>query len=38
MLIRHAGDVRSSEITPKALYLGRRQWMAGAGADRKSVV
>lgn len=32
MLIRHAGDVRSSEITPKALYLGRRQWMAGAGA------
>src|SRR5215469_15879418 len=37
MLIRKAGDVRSSEITPKKLYLNRRKFlastaMAGAAA------
>ena len=32
MLIRHAPKIRSSEITPKDVYLNRRQLMAGAGA------
>ncbi len=32
MLIRNAPDIRSSEITPHAAYLSRRQWMVGAGA------
>jgi sulfoxide reductase catalytic subunit YedY len=31
MLIRHARDIRSSEITPKAHYLNRRQLIASAG-------
>lgn len=29
MLIRKAPDVRSSEITPKSLYLNRRKFLAG---------
>jgi sulfoxide reductase catalytic subunit YedY len=32
MLIRPQSDIRSSEITPRSLYLNRRQLMAGAGA------
>jgi sulfoxide reductase catalytic subunit YedY len=30
MLIRKAPDIRSSEITPKNLYLNRRKFLAGA--------
>ncbi len=30
MLIKKATDIRSSEITPKSLYLNRRQFLAGA--------
>ena len=30
MLIKKATDIRSSEITPKNLYLNRRQFLAGA--------
>ena len=30
MLIKKAGDIRSSEITPKSLYLNRRKFLAGA--------
>ena len=30
MLIKKAHDIRSSEITPKNLYLNRRQFLAGA--------
>jgi len=30
MLIKKAEDIRSSEITPRTLYLNRRQFMAGA--------
>jgi sulfoxide reductase catalytic subunit YedY len=30
MLIKKTADIRSSEITPKSLYLNRRQFMAGA--------
>jgi sulfoxide reductase catalytic subunit YedY len=30
MLIKKAGDIRSSEITPKSLYLSRRNFLAGA--------
>src|SRR6201993_3168671 len=32
MLIKKAPDIRSSEITPKSLYLNRRKFLAGAGA------
>jgi methionine sulfoxide reductase catalytic subunit len=32
MLIKKAEDIRSSEITPKSLYLNRRKFMAGAAA------
>ncbi len=32
MLIRKGGDIRSSEITPKDVYLNRRKFMAGVGA------
>ena len=31
MLIRHAPDIRSSEITSESLYIGRRSLMLGAG-------
>jgi len=30
MLIKKAPDIRSSEITPKSLYLSRRKFLAGA--------
>jgi sulfoxide reductase catalytic subunit YedY len=30
MLIKNAEDIRSSEITPKSLYLNRRKFLAGA--------
>ncbi|HZH10802.1 MAG TPA: protein-methionine-sulfoxide reductase catalytic subunit MsrP [Microvirga sp.] len=30
MLIRHPSDIPASEITPREVYLNRRQWMAGA--------
>jgi methionine sulfoxide reductase catalytic subunit len=30
MLIRKSEDIRSSEITPKSLYLNRRKFLAGA--------
>ncbi len=30
MLIRRSSDILSSEITPREVYLNRRQWMAGA--------
>ena len=30
MLIKKADDIRSSEITPKSLYLSRRKFLAGA--------
>lgn len=30
MLIKKAEDIRSSEITPKNLYLNRRKFLAGA--------
>ncbi|HKF05612.1 MAG TPA: twin-arginine translocation signal domain-containing protein, partial [Candidatus Sulfotelmatobacter sp.] len=29
MLIKRADDIRSSEITPKSLYLNRRKFLAG---------
>ncbi len=32
MLIRNAGQIRSSEITPKSVYLNRRHFMAGSVA------
>jgi len=31
MLIGKPADIPSSEITPRALYLNRRQWLAAAG-------
>jgi sulfoxide reductase catalytic subunit YedY len=39
MLIKKADDIRSSEITPKSLYLNRRKFLAGvalAGAAAAS--
>ena len=30
MLIKKAADIRSSEITPKSVYLNRRKFLAGA--------
>jgi len=30
VLIRHPSDIPASEITPREVYLNRRQWMAGA--------
>ena len=32
MLIRRAPDIKSSEITPEALYFGRREFIAAASA------
>jgi len=32
MLIGRKADIASSEITPKEVYLSRRQWMVGAGS------
>jgi methionine sulfoxide reductase catalytic subunit len=31
MLIKHAPDIRESEVTPKELYLRRREFIRGAG-------
>ncbi|MFZ5668952.1 MAG: protein-methionine-sulfoxide reductase catalytic subunit MsrP [Pseudomonadota bacterium] len=31
MLIRHAGDLTENDVTPRDLYLRRRDFMAGAG-------
>ena len=31
MLVKKADDIRSSEITPKSLYLNRRKFLAAAG-------
>lgn len=38
MLIKKAADVRSSEITPKRLYLNRRKFLAGVGLASAGVV
>jgi methionine sulfoxide reductase catalytic subunit len=38
MLIKKAEDVRSSEITPRSLYLNRRQFLAGAAVAGAAVV
>ena len=32
MLIRHAPDIRSSEITPRGVYLRRREFLLASGA------
>src|SRR5262249_8432430 len=32
MLIRHGSDIRPSEITPRDVYLRRREFLAGAAA------
>ena len=32
MLIKRGGEIKSGEITEKALYLNRRAFMTGAGA------
>lgn len=32
MLIKKSADIRSSEITPKSLYLNRRKFLAGAAS------
>jgi sulfoxide reductase catalytic subunit YedY len=37
MLITKAPDIRSSEITPKSLYLNRRKFLAGAALAGASV-
>ena len=37
MLIKKAEDIRSSEITPKRLYVNRRQFLAGAAATGVAV-
>ena len=33
MLIKKPADIKSSEITPKELYLNRRQFMLSASAS-----
>src|SRR5258705_8338002 len=38
MLIRRTRDIRSSEITPEALYTGRRAFLAAAGGALSGVV
>ncbi|MBZ5496988.1 MAG: protein-methionine-sulfoxide reductase catalytic subunit MsrP [Acidobacteriia bacterium] len=38
MLIKKAPDIRSSEITPKEIYLNRRKFMAGLGAAGTALV
>jgi sulfoxide reductase catalytic subunit YedY len=32
MLIKHAPDIRSSEITPKSVYLKRRDFLIASSA------
>src|SRR5258708_12366207 len=34
MLIKKAADIPSSQITPKSLYLNRREFLAGAALAR----
>ena len=36
MLIRRPADILPSEITPREVYLNRRQWMAGAAGWRSA--
>ena len=31
MLIKHPSDIKPSEITPRSIYVNRRQWLAAAG-------
>ena len=31
MLIKKANDIRSSEITPKSMYLNRRKFLSAMG-------
>ena len=38
MLIKKADDIRSSEITPKSLYLNRRKFLAGVAAAGAAAV
>jgi sulfoxide reductase catalytic subunit YedY len=38
MLIRRASDIRSSEITPKKLYVNRREFIASAAAAGVGIV
>src|SRR5581483_9678580 len=38
MLIKHAPDIRSSEITDKKLYLNRREFLAAAGITAAGVL
>ena len=38
MLIKKAEDIRSSEITPKSLYLNRRKFLAGMAAAGATAV
>jgi sulfoxide reductase catalytic subunit YedY len=38
MLIKRASDIRSSEITPKEIYLNRRKFMTGIGAAGAALV
>jgi sulfoxide reductase catalytic subunit YedY len=38
MLIKKAADIPSSEITPKALYLNRRRFLAGAASAGAAAV
>ena len=35
MLIKKPDDIKSAEITPKELYLNRRQFMLSASARRR---
>jgi sulfoxide reductase catalytic subunit YedY len=38
MLIKKAADIRSSEITPRSLYMNRRRFLAGAALAGASAV
>ncbi len=38
MLIRKARDIRSSEITPKEIYLNRRKFMTGLGGTAAALL
>jgi nitrous oxide reductase len=37
MLIKKAADIRESEVTPKALYVRRREFIAAAGVTAAAV-
>ena len=32
MLIKNVPQIRSSEITPRAVYMNRREWLSSAGS------